>query len=573
MVLGVSKGASMVKPKWGYGSHDGDGYNIVPGHLSGSIGVFVDNQHHCGILSYNVPDGMRVKSGDAVHVPFGSRELHGIVVGESLNDLATKDIIKVFGPRASVVDLQVAKYVAYFHCVPLHQVLTRLSPRSGRGEVAAVESTVELSNYSNATKLDPEWFSKYSSRYILCAPLVNLTQVVSEVAKERSKQGQVLIICPTTELVDGVLEKFSSGAARLDSQRSAGVWGAFRAGLLPIGVSTRAGVLYSGENLKSIIIVEDSSVGHVELTQPQTHSRNIAKIRHDIAGLDLSIISSKPTADGCYCVSKVLEVGDPATDWPHLVLVDRNNYPPSSKAVPPILKKVLTKNTLIIAQNRPSVHKCKKCGLPKECDTCGITSFCTHRSSTPCVTCGGTSYYWLGWDASRIVDTVGPAPRVCTIKNINDNSTLLDDIDTVVFFDFDSATRNDTDLRPGDTSAKALLDVLSYGSVDRTVYICTSSPEHWLLKATFADKSVKNIAKYMYNFAKINNLPPFKIEVTIKSGNNINFSGWPSRVYGPKIDHKGEREWFFLIDKADLTKIRARIYQIRGRGKTRVRIY
>ena len=77
------------------------------------VDVLVDGPGPSRTLSYLVPENLAVASGDAVHLPYGHEERHGLVLGTSVTPtMATRDLISVFGQRVDPLDLALAERIA-----------------------------------------------------------------------------------------------------------------------------------------------------------------------------------------------------------------------------------------------------------------------------------------------------------------------------------------------------------------------------------------------------------------------------------------------------------------------------
>src|SRR5690606_27492443 len=114
-------------------------------------------------------------------------------------------------------------------------------------------------------------------------------------AVRHSDSGQVLVLCPTTTLVERVLANFTAGAVRLDAKAARGDWAAFREGHASVAVGTRAAAWYAPKHLAAIIVVEEQHEGHREQTAPRHHAREVAVARAKALSVPLILISANPT--------------------------------------------------------------------------------------------------------------------------------------------------------------------------------------------------------------------------------------------------------------------------------------
>jgi primosomal protein N' len=528
--------------------------------------VFCDDQVKVGTLSYLVPNHLKVCVGDAVHVPFGRRELHGLVLGPAKDNRATREILRVFGPRVSEEDLGVLRELAEIQSVPIEQMLKRISPSKGRNQIKG--------GYPHPKLLGDLGFDlpkEPRRRYFLVPPLMDIALVAATEAVRMVESGQVLVLCPTVELVDMILEKIKEGGARLDAKAEDGAWGAFRSGNLQIGVGTRAAAFYSPAKLGGIIVVEDSHLGHLEQTQPQTHSRDVASMRTLAQNAEFVLISKIPTAEGSGIVQKVYDLSEEGY-WPKMTLVDRSILPPAQKAYPPSIRKIVNDKLVVIVQKNPTKRCCRNCNSLRHCAVCDLTTYCGHSEASICETCKQKEFYYLGWDAKRVRDLLGETPTIITLAELREGQEVLRGKENLFFFDFDAAIGNGFLLMPDNGATRVLLEVLALGGSGIRVWIGTKNPEYFLIDATIRRQRLTPIAQYLYRYAKENSLPPFGHLVTIRSAHRYNLENWPVPVFGPKKNKQGQWEWLIVVKRRELGELLGKLRELRARGKTRILI-
>jgi len=530
------------------------------------VDVLVDDSGRLGPLSYLVTGDVVVAPGDAVTVPFGRAERHGLVLGQSKNpEKASRAVLCRLGQRVDPRDMRLAFELALRHFATHAQVAARLSPNSGRNSAPIECGEVVLAPSKDTLELPvPE--KNWSHRLYLRPPLVDPARLAALEAARLSVEGQVLVLCPTVKLLERVLAEFSSGAARLDSRARAGAWNGWRSGGVRVGVGTRSAALYSAERLAGIVVVEEEHPGHVESTLPYTHARDVARRRAAVHGAALSLISAAPTALGL-TGSKVVTFENGFKLWPKVQIVDRSDLHPSMRNVPPRVRQVVAKARhpiVTVAENRPSRRVCSRCGDLRPCAEC--TGYCSHRELNACPRCGALGVRWIGWDAARLKATI-PESTPLTLTELaglpaEDRVVLLLNVDPLL-------TGHGLDVLHASTSVIARA---AEAAGDGSLVLVTTAPEHPVLLAA-RDRELLPVVQSVWEGAKAAGLPPFGHLVHVRLGwkNPPRTEDWPGRVLGPR---RRGNEWEVMVvaSSSDLDDLRIRLEGIRRRGKVRISI-
>lgn len=532
-----------------------------------AVDVLVDDSGRVGPLAYLVPDGLTVTAGDAVTVPFGRQQRHGLVLGPAAApERATKRILLRLGQRADPADIVVAVELAEFHFATLTQTAARLSPRRERNSTPLDPGQVRLSGADDRFAVPPP---ATRNRLLLRPPLVSAASLAAREAQRLAADGQVLILSPTTALLEATLAEFSSGAARLDSRARAGAWNGWRSGTVQVGVGTRSAALYSAANLAGIIVVEEEHPGHVESSLPYTHARDVALRRADAHAAALTLISANPSASGIGSKLKVVALPESSRLWPTLTVVDRSSLSPDQRRVPPQLRRLLRAasadlEVIALAEKRQARRICRGCSDPQPCARC-TDSGCTHPAAEPCTRCGKYGVSWVGWDAARLRQAL-PAANPVTFTELQ---ALAPTGRLVVILDVDGLLRAPS-LEPVHAAASVLLRCAEAAGPSGTLAVCTSDPTHPVLRM-LASRDQVALAKIVYQQARSGALPPFGHLVTVRCGRERPPStrSWPGMVHGPR---RRGNEWEILVqvDSTQLAELRPTLEKLRGRGKTRV---
>jgi primosomal protein N' len=546
------------------------------GRVHGVADILCDGTGPLGSLSYTVPATMTVTVGDAVHVPFGTRRVHGIVLGPGDPGKATRDILSVHGRRANPKDIAVARHLAELNFGTLEQIAVRLAPRTGRGHEPASTGPVTL--HPAPPIRQPHIDDRVLRRMLIRAPLIDPAHLAATEAHRMAQAGQVLILCPTVELVGRVMDRFTGGAARVDTKADPGNWRGFCEGTVTVAVGTRTAALYSAANLAGIIVVEEDHPGHVEATQPYTHARDVAAARATALGAALTLITANPTPAGIGAQVKVYQAGS-SRDWPRVWLIDRDDFHPTDRIVPPPLHTMLRKavseghRPAVVCSPRKAVRRCTRCHTARPCTEC-TSSLCRHTGNPPCPVCEHDQTRVYGWDTERIRAKVGRGVQIIPANKITDAALTTDTGGprTVAVLGVDSAL-NAPGFEPDALAGHILTAAARLAGPGGTLAVCTDEPEHPLLQDLCVRRDQLTAARRAWDTARQAGLPPFGRLVTVRCGQDTEpqVERWPGQVFGPR--HNGT-EWEVLVktDDRTLPYLRPSIERLRRRGKVRVAV-
>jgi primosomal protein N' len=538
--------------------------------LTGPVDVAVDGASGLGVLTYHVPTGMRVRSGDAVGVPFGKTTRHGMVAGDAGDpSKAVKDITEVFGTRADPSDVALARTISTYHFANLATVLSRLSPTTGgRGAQPIVDQTVTLT-------VPPAVIPQATTRRRILAvsPHVSPEKVAAAEAARLAAHGQVLILTPNAATVQKVCDEFASGAQRLDSKAPRGAWKGFVEGTVTVGVGGRGAALYASDNLAGIIVLDPSNPGHREARQPRTHTRDVASARSRSRNVSFTIVTANPGPSDMWAVNNQVDHVDGS--WPTFVVANRAeaSLGPGEVLIPPNMRSALRAGArrngtcVVVASRTRSVRRCVVCASIQACthDTCPGGSLCRHEQANACTVCQKREGVKLsGWDKPRLSDLFGKSVKVVSATDL----VKVRDVDVVVIFDIDATTHN---VGWFPEVAKARLSMLAAAATKPggTVVIGTSSGKDEAIRDIVARHDPVSSARRALTTAKEHHLPPFGrvVDVTVTRKSAPDVSNWPGVVSGPTQRGK---DWILsvAISNDRLLSLSQPIMALRKRSKT-----
>lgn len=513
-------------------------------------------------LTYLAPPGQDLQPGQEVSVPVGAATRRGLVLRKAHSpELATRHVAEVIRTCAHPADMEAAEAIAERHATSIDQLATRLAPTRGRDDdpldkqTAAVSASLTLPAHGGRRRL------------YLTPPLLDLAQVAANEAVRVSAHGSVLILCPTVASVTQVMTYLHSGAVRADTKARQGSWKAFRNGSIPIAVGTRAAAWWAGPHMGGIIVVDDGHAGHTASSMPYTTSVEVARERsrqHDCA---LTLITHHPTATALGCGVKAIDIGTRA-DWPRGRIIDRGKLPPGQRRTPPQLASAIDKarsrdlEVVAIAQTSPARRICLICKAARDCRSCESLE-CGH-TQPPCPRCASTATVAVGWDSTRIEQTLqvrGLTLAALAALPRRPRLVIMPDLDRMLAAPaMDSAW----------WAMRALMSASVAAGKGGEVLIVTSDPGHTSV-AAWADRDIRRFAKRTWGHAREHGLPPFCTWIQLRSTRNLNVSSWPGTIHGPR---KRERENEVLIQATpgEFDKLKPLLHKARSRGKMRIRI-
>lgn len=531
-----------------------------------AVDVLVDASGRLGPLSYLLPDGMQLRPGDAVTVPYGAASRHGLVLGPSATpQKASRPVLARLGVRVHENDLDLAREVARRYLCDLSAVAPRLSPHHGRDhdplQPGPLTSTAQVP--LPAPVAGP-------GRTLLVPPLVDETEVAAAEAARLAESGQVLVLCPTTAHVDRVLAWLPTGAVRVDSAAPGGAWPALLSGDAAVAVGTRAAALYSAHRLAGIVVVAEDHPGHQEASMPVSHARDLALMRGRHAQATVTLVTGNPSP---VAVGSGLAVQEVVTgeDWPRMQLADRvttGDYRLLPAPLVAAVSRAARAGTpaLVLAERSPARRICTRCHEPRRCGTCPTdAAACEHAPAAPCGRCGGTEVRVVGWDAARIRSLFSGQVEPVTLEQLADRR----DAGLVVLFSVDAALAAPS-LLPHHLAAHVVLTAARAAGTGGLVVAATAQPDHPLLGDLFGNRSLLALARRTWRVARASGLPPFGRTATIQvaRASAPSVAGWPGQVSGPR---RAGGDWQILVrlTDADVPALAERIRALQRRGKVR----
>ncbi len=538
--------------------------------LKGCANVLVDGSARLGPLSYLIPKDLLVQPGDAVHVPFGKREAYGVVLGAGDASKATREILGIFKRRIHPADIETAREMARRHLCQLETLVPRFAPRTAKGAEAVPAGPVQLTTGAE----EFETSGKDSLRRLAwCSPSVDRVRFAAVEAARLASTGQVLVLCPTKELVTKVLAQFQSGAARLDASAERGAWAGFVEGVVPVGVGTRAAAWFSPKELAGIVVLDAEHPGHIEAAQPHTHARDVAIERSRAHDVPLTMVSTVCDPAALQKGVKVLHVGGRLAST---CVIDRGVTPNGQKLVPTAVqldvRAALAHGTVCIVAPSRCRLACANCRTSVVCPDGHHPTECTCDLGK-CSRCGGSGHVPSGWDAVRLATAFASYPNSKNLSCVAPEQlhTVKGAVLTVVL-DADAPLKA-ASLQPELAQLRLLMEASATLATDGSLLAVTQDGQQPLLRKWAANDRT-GVARVLWNAAKAAVLPPFGrlVLVRVARATAPAVSSWPGRVHGPRQLLPGEWEILVRCSDDELPQLAKPLERLRRSAKVRITV-
>jgi primosomal protein N' (replication factor Y) len=287
-----------------------------------NTGVF----HLDDLYDYLIPEKFSdvASIGVRVQVPFGNREVEGIIVERAERPDragALKFITKVVSiyPIATMESLNLIDQIASFYaCSPWDVIRSAIPPR-----VTSVDkklNSLEFLQGAGVTQQNRENSPKksfqskqcsHSFGFIQLAPVIPAVEQVATISRQELKQGSVLIVAPDDTDVDQVVDQFKSqdvlvlklASSMPREERYENFLRCKKPGKKII-VGTRSSIFAPIYDLATIIVYKESSPLHYELRSPGWNSKTVALKRAHLEGLKLLFMGYSPSVEIGFLIDK-----------------------------------------------------------------------------------------------------------------------------------------------------------------------------------------------------------------------------------------------------------------------------
>jgi primosomal protein N' (replication factor Y) (superfamily II helicase) len=411
-----------------------------------------------GPFDYRLPDellGGTVGIGSMLVVPFGRREVLGVVVGlADSSEVATEKLLAPLralelGVPAEMVAL--AEWIAAEYCSTLARALTLVLPPGATRRLSgrkrrAVKRSIHLPVGSRSPEppllngdqhdalaalqgeLDDRAAHARLLHGVTGSGKTEIYLRAAEIALAQGRSAIVLVpeIALTPQTVGRFIERFGDTVAVLHSQLRPGEryaeWRRLREGEARICVGPRSAVFAPVERLGLIVVDEEHESSYKHEGDPRYDARDVAAERARRCGAVLLLGSATPRAESEHRVAASLlpRRADgrplPGVEVLDMRSEDRGLHPSSAQALAAVRD---ARGKAIVLLNRrgwSNFLSCRSCGAVWSCPQCDVAlvlhraggflacHHCGHRERAPerCETCSSMSVARHGAGTERL---------------------------------------------------------------------------------------------------------------------------------------------------------------------------
>ncbi len=278
-------------------------------------------------FDYLAPDGVLLKSGDIVTVPFGKSESLGVVWGKGVASLPAGKIKTVITHHSSfpAISENVRKFIdwaAWYNCAPKGSMLKMLLPideieKRGRTHINTEidMDKIKLTPLSEvqqnaADNLGAKLNKDFSVTLLDGVTGSGKTEVYFDTISRllNSSNSQILILLPEIGLSVQWLERFESrfGFAPVvwhsgitPAKKRAG-WQAIISGEARVIVGARSALFLPYKNLSLIIVDEEHDGSYKQEDGVMYHARDMAVARARFEKFPIVLVSATPSLESYY---------------------------------------------------------------------------------------------------------------------------------------------------------------------------------------------------------------------------------------------------------------------------------
>jgi len=406
-------------------------HDLAPVDPVARIWVDTGVPHLDSVFDYLIPSDLdsKITLGVRVSINFSGRLVDGFVIERiaSSESPQLKFIEKVLSPipllNAEIIALISATATRWGGSV-MDVATSAVPPR-----VAAAEKVLDLSITDIASRKSKGRRSSHS--YYLFTPSENPFQTMATWIEKRRSLGGVLIILPEARevaLLQEVLVAHGIDHTVLDASLPRSTRYAHylqvASATSQVVIGTRSAIFAPIKDLQTMVIYREGSQSHYEVRSPGWNTRDVAIIRSQLSGIDLTFAGFSPSSE----VSLLIERGYVTLSGKRSKM-DASAFPQSYGELLPDrifspIRKALTKGSvLFLVPRKGYAHAiaCKSCRNIAVCqcggkisqpsaDSAFICSLCSAKSAVwSCHWCKSTQSVLLGRGSMRFAQEIGRA--------------------------------------------------------------------------------------------------------------------------------------------------------------------
>jgi primosomal protein N' len=412
-----------------------------------------------GVFDYKIPEGVYVKTGSFVQIPFRNQVLWGIVKavkdGKNLR-YKCKEIIKVheeliFSHEEIAYFENTAKDLAQSVPSLLHAALPKPLTRASKEPEKPLAKQLTIPSSETETILDTlKILRARKNAFVLCPDLKRVAALIAGYVAQEEKHT-VSLICPNVrdaELLAGALSHLTP--AYISGEESNGArwkaWMRWRKNETRLMIATRIGALLPHPALSTVFIIRAGHENHKQKDQnPRYDTRSALHLWHEQTHGKLFFMDVMPRVDDLAWFNRS-DVIDPFTK-PHTALVDMKRERPTaphpaigSTTVEKIDLALKANKQVLCVYNKKGVSRrlaCKDCDHDFPCRSCTspMIAFeqmiacgrCGHKEALPtsCPSCRSTKIKPKGFGNRGIKTALQKLFETASIAIIEKDSEVI----------------------------------------------------------------------------------------------------------------------------------------------------
>ncbi|MCK9475095.1 MAG: primosomal protein N' [Candidatus Muirbacterium halophilum] len=426
-------------------------------------------------FTYSVPHSFSfIKKGDRVKVPFGSRNMTGIVLNvkenpDGIDDISKiKEILELYSPyfRMTEIQFELARRIWLYYLSgygqAVHTVAGAYKDVRIKKQIFEInpENKILLNvNQNNAINQFMNTDKKTSLLYgVTGSGKTEVYFTIIEQFMQKNKQALYLLpeIALTPQIVKRFTDRFGEKVAVFNSKLSNGernyALKSFRQGEIDLLIGTRSAVFLPAKHLGVIILDEEHESTFKQQDNPCYDTRTVAQWRGELENVKVifgsatpSLESFKLSVSGDYEKIMLDKRGD-GRKMPDVFLVDmaiekKVSRNISRKMHEEIINTLQKKEQVLLFHNRrgfSSFQICKSCGEVIKCKNCDITlnyhkkinklicHYCDFWKTPPkkCEKCNSEDFEFMGSGTEKIEEEIQDLfPKARIIRVDRDTSS------------------------------------------------------------------------------------------------------------------------------------------------------
>lgn len=348
---------------------------------------------------YSIPEEFSevIQAGIRVQIPFGGREVEGIVLEKVLSSDrgGLKQITKVISPisvaSANLLTL-VSEISIAWASSPLDVLRSAIPPR-----VASVEGESWVAPKAKLSS------TKYRSEFLQLPVYRNPFSALSELIRKSAISGGSLVILPDSRSISR-LQNYFPDAIVLDSslERSARYRNFLRAkySTNQIVIGTRSAIFADIPDLTQIIIFDEGSEHLYEKRSPGWNARDVALIRSRLEELNFIAVGFSPSAE----VARRIETGEIKFRATKARLDVESFQQEFQELLPgriiPAIRTALKKAPVLFLASRKGYSQAISCSKCRNLSLCSCGSRLLKRSATSVIECSLCENQYADWSCT-----------------------------------------------------------------------------------------------------------------------------------------------------------------------------